>query len=179
VQSNGDQGATILAGGFNNVVWIRVEGKGNFKNSPELKEFAAAMIERGNAQLVVDLQNCPVMDSTFMGTLTGIALNLKAHVEGNLQVINPNDRNRQLMESLGLDQIFDLDVEGTSWKNERSLVEDNLLKSLPPPHLDKEEHSEFVLEAHEALCQANDDNVRRFQDVIEFLKHDLEKQKGA
>ncbi|MEM7146192.1 MAG: STAS domain-containing protein [Verrucomicrobiota bacterium] len=176
MQSNGDQGATILAGRFHNVVWVRVEGKGSFKNSPELKNFAAAMIDRGNSQLVVDLKNCPVMDSTFMGTLTGIALKLKGSDEGSLQVINPNDRNRQLLESLGLDQIFDLDVDGSTWQSERALVEDNLLKSVAPPGLNKEEHSELVLEAHEALCKANDDNVRRFKDVIEYLKNDLEDQ---
>ncbi|MEM8955421.1 MAG: STAS domain-containing protein [Verrucomicrobiota bacterium] len=176
MQPNGDQGATILAGQFNNVVWVRVEGKGSFKNSPELKKFATAMIDRGHLNLVVDLKNCPVMDSTFMGTLTGIALNLKSAPQGSLQVINPNERNRQLLESLGLDQIFHLDVDGSTWKQERSLVEDNLLKSLPPTHIKKEEHSELVLEAHEDLCKANDDNVRRFKDVIDFLKNDLQDQ---
>ena len=74
------------------------------------------------------------------------------------------------------DQIFDLDLEGEAWKMERELVEDNLLNPVPHPEMDKQQHAEFVLEAHEALCKANDDNVRRFKDVIEFLKQDLDEK---
>ena len=50
-------------------VWIRVEGKGTFQNSPGLKDFSRRMIETGKRAFVVDLQRCPAMDSTFMGTL--------------------------------------------------------------------------------------------------------------
>lgn len=171
-----NQGAPILVGEFNNVVWVRVEGKGNFQNSPELKEFAIRMIDRGRTAMVVDLEECPAMDSTFMGTLTGIAIRLKAVCFGKLDILNANPRNQQLLESLGLDQIFYVDVDRRAWIEERELVKHNLLRPEPGRALGKRDHAEFVLEAHESLCKANDDNVRRFKDVIDFLKHDTEKQ---
>ena len=132
------------------------------------------MLEQGRAEFVIDLEGCPMMDSTFMGTLTGIALRLKTSLSGKLEIINANPRNQQLLQSLGLDQIFTVDVEGKSWAKERALVRDNLAQPGPAPVLDQRDHAEFVLEAHEALCRANEENVRRFKDVIEFLKQFLE-----
>src|SRR5690606_38128494 len=90
-------------------VWIRVEGKGSFLNSTGLKEFAREMTNRGYREFVVDLKSCPVMDSTFMGTLAGISLRLKELGQGQLQVINLNDRNRDLLTNLGLDRLFTID----------------------------------------------------------------------
>ena len=63
-----------------------------------------------------------------------------------------------------------------SWAKERALVKNNLQQPDPAPPLHQRDQAEFVLEAHEALCKANEENVRRFKDVIEFLKHDVDKQ---
>ena len=73
---------SILVGTADRVVWVRVEGKGSFLNSTGLKEFAKEMTNRGYREFVVDLHNCPLMDSTFMGTLTGVALRLREIGQG-------------------------------------------------------------------------------------------------
>ena len=93
----------------NGVIWIRVEGKGSFKNSSELKEFASIVINKGAKEFVIDLENCPVMDSTFMGTLVGITRNLSTIDQSRIDVINANSRNEQLLVSLGIDKILSLD----------------------------------------------------------------------
>jgi len=51
----------------------------------------------------VDVRNCPVMDSTFMGTLAGIALRLREIGQGALHVTHLNNRNSDLLRNLGLD----------------------------------------------------------------------------
>src|SRR5450631_2319235 len=58
-------------------VWIRVEGRGSFQNSPALKEFSRKLIDEGRRKFVVDLKSCLAMDSTFMGTLAGLAIRLR------------------------------------------------------------------------------------------------------
>mgnify|MGYP001817761085 CR=1 FL=1 len=162
------------------VVWIRVEGKGSFQNSPELKEFAQVMIGRGAQRFVVDLENCPVMDSTFMGTLVGIVSQLSAAAgdEFGLEIINANGRNLQLVESLGLDQVFQLDRDGSSWPDLRKAVSEQISggceQQLEHIDLEKRENTEHVLTAHQALAGADEENVPRFRDVIEFLKKELE-----
>ena len=87
-------------------VWIRIEGRGSFQNSPALKEFSRKMIGEGRRSFVVDLKNCPAMDSTFMGTLAGLAIRLRDTCAGELWVVNRNERNADLLAGLGLDPLF-------------------------------------------------------------------------
>ncbi len=158
------------------VVWIRVEGKGSFQNSPELKDYVGCMVKRGSTHFVVDLENCPVMDSTFMGTLVGIAGKLGEAGGAQLEVVNANARNIQLICSLGLDHVFSLDTDNSSWPEVRREISAKLGSSQELQHveLDKRKNTEHVLEAHRQLAGADSGNVPRFRDVIEFLEKELQ-----
>ena len=137
------------------------------------------MIATEQDRLVVDLEDCPVMDSTFMGTIMGIALKLKSLPTANLQVVNANDRNINLLQSLGLDQFLELDIDGKVWADVRQLVRENVTQTVCADPLEKAENKQHVLDAHEALCRANADNEAKFRDVIEFLKQDVPETRGA
>ena len=161
--------SSILVGTTNKIVWIRVEGKGSFLNSAGVKEFAKEMVNRGHREFVVDLRNCPVMDSTFMGTLAMIALRLREIGQGSLHVINLNERNHDLLTNLGLDQLFSMDACG---------VKDAVPspRNTLPPDAAAADHSaqaETMIEAHEALIEADPGNLTKFKDVLEYLKQDL------
>lgn len=160
---------SILVGCANKVVWVRVEGKGSFLNSSGLKEFARAMINRGHREFVVDLRDCPVMDSTFMGTLAGIALRLREIGQGTLHVTNLNERNGDLLRNLGLDQLFAVDLCGISPDGAEKSVKPIDSKGGP----DREAQAQTMLEAHEALVEASPENLTKFKDVLEYLKQDL------
>ena len=160
--------SNIFVGCANKVVWIRVEGKGSFLNSSGLKEFAREMINRGHREFVVDVKNCPVMDSTFMGTLAGIALRLREIGQGTLRVTHLNDRNGDLLRNLGLDQLFTLDHDGTA-------APDNAPAQSLEPSADpnREAQAQTMLEAHEALVEADPENLTKFKDVLDYLNQDL------
>src|SRR5438105_5597848 len=106
--------SSIQVGVNGPAVWVRLEGKGSFLNSGSLKEFAQDMVNRGYREFIVDLQNCAMMDSTFMGTLAGVALRLKELGNGHLHVVHCGARSRELLSGLGLDQIFSIHNEGLS-----------------------------------------------------------------
>src|SRR5262249_32918320 len=89
--------SSILVGVSGPSVWIKVEGKGSFLNSGSLKEFAREMVDRGYREFVVDLEKCSMMDSTFMGTMAGVALRLKELGRGHLQVIHCGGRSQELL----------------------------------------------------------------------------------
>lgn len=150
-------------------MWVRVEGKGSFLNSTGLKEFAREMINRGFREFAIDLRNCPVMDSTFMGTLAGIALRLREIGQGNLRVTNLNERNNDLLGNLGLDQLFLMD--GRSSGSAAEAAQAPLASAAP----DKAAQTQTMLEAHEACIEANGANAAKFKDVLEYLKQDLHK----
>jgi anti-sigma B factor antagonist len=159
----------ILVGVVSGWVHVKVEGKGSFQNSPALKEFAKQMLERGFRHFIVDLHSCPVMDSTFMGTLAGIALRLREHNDGSLLVRNANERNDDLLRNLGLNNLFD--VESIT-----SEVPDDVVDATPlaPDQIaQRRDQAECMIEAHEALVDADPENLARFKDVLEYLKQDL------
>jgi hypothetical protein len=110
-----------------------------------------------------------MMDSTFMGTLAGVALRLKELGDGHLHVVHCGNRSRELLSGLGLDQIFDIHAEGSSAPNCDDLDEDGAAATPP----DKREQAQTMLEAHEALCRAAPENLTRFKDVLDYLKQDL------
>jgi anti-anti-sigma factor len=157
---------SILVGTANRTVWVRVEGKGSFLNSTGLKEFAKEMINRGFREFAVDLKNCTVMDSTFMGTLAGIALRLRELGQGNLRVTNLNERNSDLLSNLGLDQLFLIEPRVST----PDMATETPLAGAAP---DKVTQAQTMLEAHEACVEANEANAAKFKDVLEYLKQDL------
>lgn len=157
---------SILVGTASRTVWVRVEGKGSFLNSTGLKEFAKEMINRGFREFAVDLKNCTVMDSTFMGTLAGIALRLRELGQGNLRVTNLNERNSDLLSNLGLDQLFLIEARDSA----PTAATQTALETAAP---DKTTQAQTMLEAHEACVEANEANAAKFKDVLEYLKQDL------
>lgn len=161
--------AQILVGVFRDVAWVRVRGKGTFRVSPALRRFANCILEEGQDRIIVDLEECPSMDSTFMGTLTGVALMLKDRPESLFQVVNAGEKNLESLRTLGLDQVFQVDVDGSAWKDVKALVDENVNRMLAPAHLNPEEKRRFIVEAHQALCEANRENVPQFQDVLMYL----------
>jgi anti-anti-sigma regulatory factor len=154
----------ILVSCADRIVRIRVEGNGSSTNSTVLKDFAKEMIHRGAREFIVDLRNCPVMDSTFMGTLVGISLRLRELGEGCLYVLNLNERNSQSVSSLGLDRLFSLRVSATK--------EDGQALRIPLKE-DRTAQAQTILEAHEALIKAVPENLPEFKDIIQYLKEAL------
>jgi len=155
---------SILVGTADRTVLVRVEGKGTFLNSTGLKEFAKEMTNRGFRDFVVDLKNCPVMDSTFMGILAFVAMRLRKLGSGEMRAINLNDRNRDLLCNLGLDQLFTI-----SAADEVQCAP----QPLPVDAADKRTQKMTMLEAHEAVIEANPANAAKFKDVLDYLKQDL------
>ena len=133
------------------------------------------MVNRGYREFIVDLQNCAMMDSTFMGTLAGVALRLKELGNGHLHVVHCGTRSRELLSGLGLDQIFSIDSEEVSAPDCNDL---NGEPAAPSSTDQKREQAQTMLDAHEALCKAAPENLTRFKDVLDYLKQDLH-QKSA
>jgi anti-sigma B factor antagonist len=162
--------SSIQVGVRGSAVWVRVEGKGSFLNSGNFKEFARQMVERGYREFIVDLEHCVMLDSTFMGTMAGVALRLKEIGQGHLRVVHCGQRSHELLSGLGLDQLFAIQTDGS---NAPDCEELNNQSKAESPEEKKQEQTKEMLKAHEALCEAAPENIPRFKDVLEFLKQDL------
>ena len=144
---------------------MKLEGRGTFENSPCVKEFVQRMMHSGHEAFVLDLEKCEMMDSTFMGTLASVAFRLREKSCGQLRVIRANERNTSLLESLGLDHLFELQTDPLPDAPE-------VLSKAGLPQAGPDERRESILVAHEALVEADPRNAVRFQDVIDYLRQD-------
>ncbi len=150
------------------MVWVRVNGRGSFQNAAGLKQFAREMMLRGLHDFTIDLENCSLMDSTFMGTLTGIALRLREAKRGSIRLIRANERNTELLHNLGLDRILSLEEASAAAPEAPTRLH------TPAPAVHREEQRSTMIEAHEALVAADPSNLVRFKDVLDYLKQDLQ-----
>lgn len=163
----------ILVGVFDGFSWIRCEGKGSFLNSPAVKAFGDSRIAAGDGLLVVDLGECTGMDSTFMGTLAGMAARLTAADKGVLQIADPGERNRRSLEDLGLDFLMEIDPPSSVWRGRVDAIRSRLVPPQLPGALGQIQRTRHVLEAHQNLTGMNDKNAREFGGVVDMLENDL------
>lgn len=128
-------------------------------------------MKQGINHIVIDLSQCTGMDSTFMGTMAGIAMKLMKQSGGKLEVAKPGDKNRQSLEDLGLDVLMSIDPEDAEWQNQIEDIECKLSPcEVPTEKVNKATH---VLDAHKKLCDADENNQRKFGTVLEFLEAEV------
>ena len=155
----------IKVGCTETTAFIEVEGRGVFQDSPCLKRFILFMAERGLKKFTLTLKTCVGMDSTFMGTLTWLALKLKREFHSRLKLINVSSHNVELLETLGIIKYLDVGKE----EKEESVQ----LKSLRPETQDRVSLANHMLEAHKTLMKIEEKNVIKFKDVERFLEEDI------
>ena len=188
--------SSVSVATFNNSIWICIKGRASFKSSTDLRDWIQPMIEKNVYNYVIDLIDCDQMDSTFMGTMAGIAQRLRAKKQGLLRVINANEVNRELMEGLGLDQLFtiqrlalgkEMPPEGdhvpfetishrecSQSESEPTKSQDIKVNHIVGSNLSKKNHlEEVVLSAHEALIGVKKSNEKKFKNLLEVMRRRL------
>jgi anti-sigma B factor antagonist len=146
-------------------VAVRIEGRASFQNSAALNDFFNELIAAGKTRFVMDFQGCTSMDSTFLGVLAGVALQIRKQVPaGSLVLCRMGERNLELVRNLGLHRLLTVDAEcsGITMASPSAL---NVVADRG-----EVENARLVLAAHENLICADEANRAKFQDVLTFLK---------
>ena len=160
-------------GKFDGFSWIRCGGKGNFLSSPAVKQCADYCLQGGERCIVIDLQPCTGMDSTFMGMLAGLAMRLTKQIGGGrLEVAGASEKNIGSLEDLGLDAFMEINPSGALWNQRIGEIRADLERwhGVTPT---LRERSKEVLEAHKTLSAANEDNAKKFETVVQLLEKEL------
>src|ERR1700733_6495291 len=91
---------SVLVG--KNFVCVKIAGRANFTFSPDFKTLLAELMQKGYGRFIIDLTDCVLMDSTFLGVLAGfgIKLNGSAGTKGGIELSNPIAPVAELLESL-------------------------------------------------------------------------------
>jgi anti-sigma B factor antagonist len=170
----------ILVARSANLGFVKVVGRGSFQNSGCLQSFYRELLKDGVNRFVVDLDACTYLDSTFLGILLGLGLQLKNAGNGLLHVLNASPRNLELLRNLGLDRLIHIDgrmengnANGGGRRIDLNGVLEKDLEEIECPVPTREQAAPTILEAHENLMEFDPRNVPKFKDVVEFLREDL------
>jgi len=151
---------------------IRVEGRGSFKVSPPMKQFIHQVLDQHSAnRIVIDMEDCTGMDSTFMGVVAGLACLIKSKPEFKFKLINLSDKNKKLLVTLGVDRVVDYTLASDSIDEQCTIC--GASEKLEADFTNKLDAAKTTLEAHETLVDINPENYSKFKSVLEFLEDDV------
>ena len=156
---------TFLVSAYSDPVVVQVNGKANYLNCNAFREFIEKVITGGSRKLFIDFEDCKGMDSTFLGILAGTAIQLrKLSPVGELIVGNLSKRNYELICNLGLQNLLTISKDqAAACKTFDALKNQEVC------------NPKNILKAHENLTAADQENVGKFQDVIAFLRNQVDK----
>jgi anti-anti-sigma regulatory factor len=152
---------------------VKIVGRANFTSSIDFKTVINELRKKGFTYFVLELTECMLMDSTFLGVLAGFGLQLGAPAAENpcqgIVLLNPNARIRELLETLGVIHLFRVEQASLPLPNQT----ESCIQNLASPT--REEVKRTCREAHETLMSINPENASRFKDVTQFLAEDVKK----
>lgn len=169
--SNGAANVSVWVG--EKFVCIKLAGRANFQCSIDFKTLINHLHQQGHSRFVIDVGECQLMDSTFLGVLAGLGLKFSQQQNGSaigsLEILNPSDRIFDMLENLGIANLFKFVKGSAPAASELSPVEKSSAST------DRAETTKTCLEAHRLLMELNPANVAKFKDVTKFLEEDLKK----
>ncbi len=147
---------------------LRVVGFATAKSSLDLRKVMGELFTKGYRYFVLELSECALMDSTFLGTLVkfGLAVNPpQKEPEGAIELLNPNARILELLESLCVLRLFRV--------NQRGEKPAGCDKPFPVNPIAVQQADLLLAceEAHQALVEANSENRAKFVDVLKYLRN--------
>jgi anti-anti-sigma regulatory factor len=128
------------------------------------------LLKKGYGHFIIDLSECILMDSTFLGVLAGFGIKLNpkgAPIECGIELLNASPRVTELLENLGALHLFKISAAPLQVPADAKACTP---ESIHPTH---EEITRTSLEAHQTLMSMSAENVARFKDVTQFLAEDL------
>lgn len=160
----GDPEVTLTRADANDTTFLGVEGRATWT-------FAQAFLDAGSRALgdgrgiVVDLEGCHHLDSTFLGTVH----ELVERADGAGQEIRIQrlpGRIRELFSELDMDRVLSRVTD-----DEVALPCDMIPVSAPSE--DARAHHERLLRAHEVLSSLSDSNSQAFAGVVDMMRKEL------
>jgi len=156
------------------VACVRIVGRANFLLSVDFRKLLRHLRAAGHARILLDLSECQVMDSTFLGVLAFEANDMASKSGGTagicIELLNARPAVREIIEELGIARLFHF--------VERDLTAEQFRAAPSAGPASVEECARTSLEVHELLMALHPANVAKFKEVARFLATEL-KQSGT
>jgi anti-sigma B factor antagonist len=169
--------AKLLVWAGDQCACVRIIGRANFTSSVDFKTLITELRKQGCGHFVLDLAECVLMDSTFLGVLAGFGLKLSlgngSQSKDGIELLNPSARITELLDTLGVLHLFKV-TQGSV-----KLPEQADPREHAPCSPSKDEVTRTCIEAHQTLMEISPANAAKFKDVTQFLTEGLKKHTNA
>ena len=170
------QNGELFISSRDGVYRIRVVGRATFECAPALRSLVGNLEQESFRQVRIDLSSCTWMDSTFMGVLAMIGLRAKK-ISAEAVIVNANAQNENLLCGLGLRKVFQFTAEESGSSEPGPGEEAKTASSAPASPADLD-NAKTVLAAHETLMDVDEENKRKFGNVVSMVRQEIRKKEG-
>jgi anti-anti-sigma factor len=134
--------------------------------APSISRFVDTLLERFEGEdVVVDLSEVEAIDSTNLGEIARIAVLLAEKNGKRAAIVSPRREISQVLHSMALDEVFDMLTESTPALGG---------EPIPTVAASRELSLQTILAAHRRLMQMNDENRKKFAQLVELLEQELQ-----
>jgi anti-anti-sigma factor len=154
----------ILAASHGGAYVIRLQGDVRLTLCTTIDEYFQRMYDDPDfASVWVDLCDAEGIDSTSLGLLAKLALQVKERFGFEPAIYSCDPGINRLLRSMGFQHLFDLHEEACS--NPENIRE------IPVVQGSEQDVKDKVVEAHRVLMGLSDENRARFRDLMSALEH--------
>ena len=150
---------------------IRVIGLWNMEAAVLVDAFCRDVLGDGSVRFAFDLSECRSMDSTFIGTLVGLACSVRDDQDGDscagwICMLNARDHHTNLLGMMGADRFL-------RFKNCDPLGQIEW-HAMPRASISRDARTRRIRTAHEALVAIDERNQERFGPFLRTLEAELD-----
>jgi len=154
----------ILATELNNIPVLKLVGDVRVLMSSTIDNYFTGLYSRAILEaMIVDLTETTGIDSTALGLLAKMAIQLRNRFNVKPSIISTNPDITKILKGMSFDIIFDIAEEPLGSEVKFGELE----------HVSESENviKQKVIVAHQALMALSEDNKLEFQDLISALKN--------
>ena len=154
----------ILAAEYNHVPVLKLVGDVRVLMSSTIDNYFASLYSKANLEaMIVDLTETTGIDSTALGLLAKMAIQLRNRFNVKPRIISTNPDITKILKGMNFNIIFDIVEE--SFSTETKFDELNHISE------DQGVIKQKVIIAHQALMTLSNDNKLEFQNLVTALKN--------
>lgn len=158
------QEGKILAASHNGAYVIRLLGDVRLTLCTTIDEYFQKMFDDPEfASVWVDLCQVEGVDSTTLGLLAKLAINVQKRFGFQPAIFSCDPGINRLLKSMGFQRLFEL--------REETCANPDEVREIPQVAGNESELKEKVIEAHRVLMGLSEENRSKFQDLMAVLEH--------
>ena len=156
---------TLSIGRFADGYVFRIEGRGGVQESSTLRDYVQLCLKNDDLHVILDLNYCDYLDSTFLGCIVGLYKRYGIDDPGCLMVAAHQTTRDRLLVATRVDQFLEM-IELAPEPVE-------VMRPVVMQTLGTGDMGRHVMECHQLLAQLGGPDAKTFARIAEQLGRDL------